>query len=211
MTNHRRQLTTDLNTYLTKISIPYKCPKSLLSYGIWNSSLNMIKIIHQHRSATKCFLSMGIMKNSKLYLHPEEAIFMMQSSLLYVSLNNLNTKQTIPISLDEAYSIWFNQSLLSLKHLHVYQYLTRIGFILIRYQPQAIMIEKKEDLLQTTTNSSKRKRDEYEDRTIEIPGKELQADSCVCPVNRKMKRFSSLWLKRSFDKVDIFYHCVVDN
>lgn len=186
MTNHRRQLTTDLNTQLTKISIPYQCRKSLLSYGIWNSSLNMIEIIYQHRSATKCFLSMGVMKNSKLYLYPEEAIYMMQSSLLHVSINNFNIKQNIPMSLDEAYSMWFNQSLLTLKHLHVYQYLTRLGFILIRHQSQAAIMEKTKDLARITTNSSKRKRDEYEDEAIEIPEQELQDESYICPVNRKI-------------------------
>jgi homoserine trans-succinylase len=186
MTNHRRQLTTDLNTHLTKISIPYQCRKSLLSHGIWNSLLNMIEIIHQNRSATKCFLSMGIMKNSKLYLYPEEAIFLMQSSLLQVFMENFNQKQNIPISLDEAYSMWFTQSLLTLKDLHVYQYLTRIGFILIRHQSQAIMMNTKEDLLKTT-QSSKRKRDEYENEAIEIPEEEFQDDSYICPVNRKLR------------------------
>ncbi|CAF4047980.1 unnamed protein product, partial [Adineta steineri] len=79
MTHHRRQLITDLDTHLTKLSIPYQCRKSSLSYGIWNTSLNMIEIIQQHRSAAKCFQSMGITKYSKLYIYPEEAIYMMQS------------------------------------------------------------------------------------------------------------------------------------
>jgi hypothetical protein len=182
MTSHHRQSTTDLNSHLTKISIPYQCRKSLLSYGIWNSSLNMIEIIHQHRSASKCFLSMGIIKNSKLYLYPEEAIFMMQCSLLQVSKNE---KQNIPISLDEAYSMWFNEIFLTLKHLHVYQYLTRIGFILIRHRSEITMIEKKDDLSNIKTNSIKRKRDEYEQEPIELLEKQIQDDISICPVMRK--------------------------
>jgi hypothetical protein len=186
MTNHRRQLTTDLHSYLTKVSIPYQCRKCLLSYGIWNSSMNMIEIIHQHRSASKCFLSMGIMKNSKLYLYPEEAIFMMQCSLLQVSINE---KQSIPISLDEAYSIWFNQTFFTLKHLHVYQYLTRIGFILIRHRSERMIIEKKEDLLDVTTSSIKRKRDgDTEEESIEQSEIEAEDDNYICPVRRKSQK-----------------------
>ncbi|CAF0893203.1 unnamed protein product [Rotaria sp. Silwood1] len=183
MNIHHRQLTTDLNSYLTKISFPYQCRKSLLSYGIWNSSLNMIEIIHQHRSAAKCFLSMGIMKNSKVYLYPEEAIFMMQCSLLQVSLNNFNEKQIMPISLDEAYSLWFNQSILTLKHLHVYQYLTRIGFILIRHRLHETMIETKVDLLNKKAINTKRKRDEYEHESIESNENEIQIENCTCPIH----------------------------
>jgi len=180
MTNHRRQLITDLNSHLKKISIPYQCRKSLLSYGIWDKSINMIEIIHQHRSASKCFLSMGIIKNSKLYLYPEEAIFMMQCSLLQVLKNK---KQNSPISFDEAYSFWFNQISLSLKHLHVYQYLTRIGFILIRHR-----LDKIDDLLNLTTNSIKRKRDEYEEEElIELPEIHIDDNNYICPVRRKIR------------------------
>ncbi|CAF0908261.1 unnamed protein product [Rotaria sordida] len=183
MTNHHRQLITDLNTHLTKISLPYQCRKSLLSYGIWNSSLNMIEIIYQHRSASKCFLTIGIMKNSKLYLYPEEAIFMMQCSLLQVSINNFDKNQNIPISLNEAYSLWLNQSLLTLKHLHVYQYLTRIGFILIRHRSTETMIETKIDLSNKKIKSLKRKRDEYEQELIESPENELQNENYICPIH----------------------------
>lgn len=180
MTNYRRQLTTDLHSYLIKLSLPYQCRKSLLSYGIWNSTLNMIEIIHQHRSASKCFLSMGIIKNSKLYLYPEEAIFMMQCSLLQVSIKE---KESIPIALDEAYSIWFNQTFFTLKHLHVYQYLTRIGFILIRHRSERMMIEKKEELPDVATSSIKRKReDDDEEESIELSEIETEDDHNICPV-----------------------------
>ncbi len=194
MTNHRRQLITDLHSYLTKLSFPYQCRKSLLSYGLWNSTINMIEIIHQHRSASKCFLSMGIIKNSKLYLYPEEAIFMMQCSLLQVSMNE---QQTLPIALDEAYSIWFNQTFLTLKHLHVYQYLTRIGFILIRHRAEITNVEMKEDLGNILTNSIKRKRDEDEEESIELPENEIQDDNYVCPVMRKIRNKSISCLRYS--------------
>jgi hypothetical protein len=177
---HHRQLITDFNSHVTKISLPYQCRKSSLSYGIWNSLLNMIEIIHQHRSAAKCFLSMGVTKNSKLYLYPEEAMFMMQSSLLQVSINNSSEKSNIPLAIDEAHSMWFNQSLLTLKHLHVYQYLTRIGFILIRHREEVKMIEETQDL--PRTDSAKRKRDDDEEESSEIPVEELQDDEYICPV-----------------------------
>ena len=204
MSNHHRQLTTDLNSHLTKIAFPYQCRKSLLSYGIWNSSLNMIEIIHQNGSATKCFLTMGIIKNSKIYLYPEEAIYMMQCSLLQVSLNNCNRKQNIPLSLDEAYSIWLNQSLLTLKHLHVYQHLTRIGFILIRQRAEMTMIEKNDDLSRLiTSNSLKRKREDNEEEAIEVTEREAQDDNYACPVSRQSRRFLSDYTlqKRSRDGI----------
>jgi hypothetical protein len=185
MTHHHRQLVTDINSHLIKISFPYQCRKSLLSYGIWDSSLNMIEIIHQHGSSAKCFLSMGIIKNSKLYLYPEEAIFMMQCSLLQVSINNFNEKSNIPLAFNEAYSMWFNQSLLTIKHLHVYQYLTRIGFILIRHRDEEIeIIEKKQEL--PRIDSAKRKRDDFEEESIiGLPEKEFQDNNYICPVIKK--------------------------
>jgi len=201
MTNHRRQLITDLNSHLTKLSIPYQCRKSLLSSGLWNSSLNMIEIIHQNRSGSKYFLSMGIIKNSKLYLYPEEAIYMMQCSLLQVFINE---KQNIPISLDEAYSIWFNQIFLTLKHLHVYQYLTRIGFILIRHRSDIIIIEKKEDLSNIITNSIKRKRDEYENESIELPDTQIQDDNYICPVIRNLIYSSFLFYRLSIRFYELY-------
>jgi hypothetical protein len=180
--------TTDLQSYLTKISLPYQCRKSALSYGLWNSTLNMIEIVHQHRSATKSLLSMGITKNSKLYLYPEEGIFLMQCSLLQVLLTNSNEKSNIPISLNEAYSMWFNQSLLTLQHLHVYQYLTRIGFILIRHRPQLTIIENKEESSSIiTTNTTKRKRDEYESESVEIHEEESTNVNYICPVSGKSR------------------------
>ena len=179
MTTHHRQLTSDLNSHLTKLAFPYQCRKSLLSYGLWNSLLNMIEIIYQHRSATKCFLSMGIRRNSKLYLYPEEALFMMQCSLLQVALNHSNEKQILPISLNEAYSLWFKQTFLTLKHLHVYQYLTRIGFILLRHQSNRNMLEQQEN---SPNRDMKRKRTEYEQESIELCETDTQDRNCSCPV-----------------------------
>lgn len=185
MTTHYRQLTTDIDSYLTKIALPYQCRKSSLSYGIWKPSLNMIEIVHQHRSVTKCLLSMGVTKNSKLYINPEEAIYMMQSSLLQVSLDNLTEKKSIPLSLNEAYSLWFNQSLLSLNHLHIYQYLTRLGFILIRHRLNQESIEPKEDLSNKMKTSLKRKRNEPEEETVELIEVQHQDEESICSVRTK--------------------------
>lgn len=190
MTNYHRQLTSDFNSHLVKLSSPYQCRKSSLSYGIWNISLNMIEIIHQHRSASKFFLTMGIMKNSKLFLYPEEAIFMMQCSLLQVSLSNHHDKQNIPLSLNEAYSLWLNQSLLSLKHLHVYQYLTRIGFILIRHRSNKKVIENRTKSSNNKTTGVKRKLDEFEQEAIQFDENELQDNDHICPVIKKKYNLS---------------------
>ena len=184
MTSHRRQLTTDLQSHLTNISIPYQCRKVLLSYGVWDPSLNMIEITYQNRSASKCFLTMGTTKNSKLYLYPEEAIYLMQSSLLHVSLNKYGDRKSFPLSLNEAYSLWFNQSLVKLEHLHVYQYLTRMGFILIRYQSNPIMLSDKQEHRSniTTTLTTKRKRNDSEQECIEYFPIEDENNNDVCQV-----------------------------
>lgn len=173
---HRRQLITDLDTLFTQISLPYQSRKSALSYGRWDSKLNLIEIFHQNRSGSKCYQSMGLMKNSKFYLYPEEAIFMMQCSLLQVSTNE---QQTIPISLNEAYARWLDQPSLTLQHLHVYQYLTRIGFILLRHRPDMRMIvETTEDLI--NVNKRKRNDDDNEEAIEDVQ----QIDDC-CPVSRE--------------------------
>ncbi|UJR21484.1 hypothetical protein I4U23_024568 [Adineta vaga] len=198
MTDHRRQITTDLDTHLNKIILPYQCRKSTLSYGVWNTSLNMIEILHQHRSSTKCFLTMGIRKNSKFYLYPEEAIYLMQSSLLQVSMSNFDQKPNLPLSLNEAYSLWFNKSVYNLNYLHVYQYLTRIGFILTRHQSQIRQNEKQDELSTTVTNSTKRKREDEEIELIDIPHNDLQDQSYICPIHSTTD-CQRLWFPRYTD------------
>ena len=168
MTNHRRQTSTDLHSSLAKVAAPYQYRKSSLSYGIWQPALNMIEIIYQHRSAAKRFLTMGVTKNAKLYLQPEEAVFMMQCSLLQVSLAKSTDQRRLPIALDEAYSLWFKQSALSISHLHVYQYLTRIGFILVRHRSERTRMETDQKASATNADRLKRKwNDEGDERKEE--------------------------------------------
>ena len=176
---HRRQLITDLNALFAQISLPYQSRKSALSHGRWDSKLNLIEIFHQNRSGSKCYQSMGIMKNSKFYLYPEEAIFMMQCSLLQVSTNE---QQTIPISLDEAYARWLDQTGLTLQHVHVYQYLTRIGFILLRHRSDMMMVEMKEDLTNVDMNVKKRKRSDDEEEPEQESEGDAQENEDCCPV-----------------------------
>ena len=184
---HHRQLATDLDTHLTKVALPYRCRKPALSYGLWNASSNMIEVIHQHGSVAKCFLSMGTRKNSKLYLYPEEAIFLMQSSLLHVSISDFDQKPNLPLSLSEAYSLWFSQSSCSLNLLHVYQYLTRIGFIVTRHQPQVPRNEKSDGLENAAarTTTTKRKRDESEEESIGVAENGIHDESVLCSVSRE--------------------------
>jgi hypothetical protein len=159
-----REHTQELQTYFRRLSNPYRCRKSVLSYGIWNESLQAVEILQQHRSGAKFFDFMGQMQQSKLYLQPEEALFMMQCSLLQVVLER---QSTMPIGLDEAYFLWFNRSSFPLVYAHVYQYLTRIGFILVRHQTTTAttrLIERQQNDRQLTTASiNKRKRDDADD------------------------------------------------
>lgn len=182
MTEHQRQLATDLDTHFSKLALPYRCRKSTLSYGLWDPSCNMVEVIHQHGSATKSFLSMGTRKNSKLYLYPEEAIFLMQSSVLHVALTNFDRKPNFPLSLSEAYSLWFNQPSCSLNHLHVYQYLTRIGFVVTRHQPCVARVEQPK--ASSDAPGNKRKRDEFERDSADIPPNDLPDSTYLCPVSR---------------------------
>ena len=158
--SYSRQHVTDLQKHLQAISRPYRCRKAALSHGIWNESLKMVEIVHQHRSAAKLFHFMGTNKQSKLYLQPEEALFMMQCSLLQVFLPNPSEPNKIPLALNEAYSLWLDPAFLTLAQLHVSQYLTRIGFILIRHQQQQLLpVEEKNDVPVVSPSSGKRKRD----------------------------------------------------
>lgn len=193
MTNHRRQLVTDLNSLFTQILLPYQSRKSGLSLGKWNSTMNMIEIIRQNRSGSKCFQSMGLMRNSKFYLYPEEALFMMQCSLLQVFTDE---EQSIPVSLDEAYTVWFDRVGLTLQCLHVYQYLTRIGFILLRHRPEMMaMVDMKEDLNKIQMNRRKRKRTEDEQESEELAEQEVQEDNYLCPVRKRSE----------YDRMSIFF------
>ena len=131
MTDYSRQKTSDLESHLNRIAVPYRCRKSLLSYGIWNESLQKVEVNNSHRSLGKILLSMGFAKDSKIYFEPEEALFLICTSLLQVSLSNSN----YPLAFDEIYYLWFNRSSFSLSHLYVHQYLTRLGFLVYRHQP----------------------------------------------------------------------------
>lgn len=168
--SYSRQHVTDLEKHLQALSRPYRCRKSALSHGIWNESVKMVEIVHQHRSAAKLFHFMGTNKQSKLYLQPEEALFMMQCSLLQVFLPKSSEQQNkIPLALNEAYSLWLDPTFLTLAHLHVSQYLTRIGFILMRHQQEQLLpVEEKNDAPVASPSSGKRKRDSSDEETPQI-------------------------------------------
>ena len=158
MTSSIRQKETDLESHLTKIAQPYRCRRSFLSVGIWDETSRTIEIVHQHRSAAKFFVFMGTNKQSKVFLHPEEALFMMQCSVLQVTLPNGDASARIPLSFAEAYSLWFNRSDLRLIQLHVYQYLTRFGFILRRSRTMTTPMEVNQPKAIARRKANKRKR-----------------------------------------------------
>ena len=161
--SYSRQHATDLQKHLQAIARPYRCRKASLSHGVWNDSLRMVEVVHQHRSAAKLFHFMGTSKQSKVYLQPEEALFLMQCSLLQVFLPNASDQNRIPLAMNEAYSLWLDRSALTLAHLHVSQYLTRIGFILIRHRPEVLPVEVKTEMSMIPPSPGKRKRDSTED------------------------------------------------
>ncbi|CAF1289281.1 unnamed protein product [Didymodactylos carnosus] len=131
----------------------YVCIKKQLSIGYWKSKLNMIEIKVMHG---KCWSLLGTIVNSKLHLYPEEALFLMQCSILQV----FNEEDNIPISMEEAYNFWLNDQL-TLKHVQTFSYLARLGFIIRRHQQQ--QQEQQHERIKTTAVGIKRKRDEMDE------------------------------------------------
>lgn len=140
MMENPREIKTDLETIFNSISVPFRSRKSNLCCGIWNETLKKVELAEEPKSLGKLLLFMGTNKGKMIYLEPEEAMFLIGLSLLQVSLAG----SKYPLALNEIYYLFFNNNANSLSNLHVYQYLTRIGFMLFRHQICSSQIERLE-------------------------------------------------------------------
>ncbi|XP_004932547.1 uncharacterized protein LOC101735977 isoform X2 [Bombyx mori] len=108
-----------------------------LSHAEWRNDLRLAEVIRQTGGYWQFY---GHHQGKKLYLKPEEALFLMESNCLRLNNNG------ITMSLQEAYSILLNEELLLLQY-QVYASLSRLGCKVYRH-----VVNKKE---KTNSNEDK--------------------------------------------------------
>lgn len=100
------------------------CRKSNLSVAHWEQS-NCLAVVTVRKGSS--FHKFGHETKEGLFLHPEEALFLLDQGLLQLKHDNF------PLSLEEAY-ILLIPILSSLEHYQVYSHLCKLGFVVTRFK-----------------------------------------------------------------------------
>ncbi|KAK7501429.1 hypothetical protein BaRGS_00007233 [Batillaria attramentaria] len=92
--------------------------------GTWNADLKLVNI----EKTAKFWMKMGFADQHRNWLHPEEALFLMEVNCLDVSYDGLR------LSLQEAYSLFLAPVTdVTVEEYQVYGHLRRLGYIVIRH------------------------------------------------------------------------------
>ncbi|XP_052267307.1 tRNA-splicing endonuclease subunit Sen54-like isoform X2 [Dreissena polymorpha] len=93
-------------------------------HGLWTNESRLVEIEHEGKSFWK---NMGFTRNGRKFLHPEEALFLMEMNVLQVWYNFL------PMSIEGAYCRFLGPTL-TLEFHQVYAHLRRMGYVVIRHR-----------------------------------------------------------------------------
>nr|XP_022316748.1 tRNA-splicing endonuclease subunit Sen54-like [Crassostrea virginica] len=91
--------------------------------GEWNPDIQLVEL---HKEMGKFWSSMGFTDKNRKWLHPEEALFLMET----VSISSLS--QGLPVSIQQAYAVFLKN--LGFEEYLVYAHLKRIGYVVLRHQ-----------------------------------------------------------------------------
>ncbi|ORX92104.1 hypothetical protein K493DRAFT_303562 [Basidiobolus meristosporus CBS 931.73] len=109
-------------TTLSSVTDSALCNTSQLSQGIWLPLENRVEITVKKGTQ---FNTMGYNEKAKIFLHPEEALFLLERGALIILHHN------VPMSLQQGYATLLSQSCPFEKY-QVYAYLKRLGYIALK-------------------------------------------------------------------------------
>ncbi|XP_034046416.1 tRNA-splicing endonuclease subunit Sen54 [Thalassophryne amazonica] len=87
------------------------------------------QIVELQTPAGKFWQTMGFSANGKQYLHPEEALYLMECGNLQVFEHDL------PMSIQDGYEKFLSPQSLTLQQYQVFGHLKRLGYVVTRFHP----------------------------------------------------------------------------
>ncbi|EEB16422.1 conserved hypothetical protein [Pediculus humanus corporis] len=109
-----------------------------LSQAKWHPELQMAEVVRQIGSH---WFKMGHVINKKLYIYPEEALYLLECGHLELTYNEL------PLSIQRAYFLLLEngENGVSLENYRVYSYLNSAGFKVLRHSSNKVFKHKKQE------------------------------------------------------------------
>ncbi|KAK3090756.1 hypothetical protein FSP39_014356 [Pinctada imbricata] len=95
-----------------------------LVQGEWVPEKQLVEL---HKEMGKFWAQMGFVDEKRMWLYPEEALYLMESNILEVWYRGL------PVSIQQAYVAFLNTDM-SDDEYQVYAHLRRLGYVVIRHQ-----------------------------------------------------------------------------
>ncbi|KAL3876800.1 hypothetical protein ACJMK2_034594 [Sinanodonta woodiana] len=157
---------------LQALSEPRVEKSSDLVKGEWNPEKCLVEF---EKEKGKFWIHMGFVDVKRKWLYPEEALFLMETSVLEVWYRGL------PISLQQACTFFLVGSL-SMEQYQVYSHLRRIGYVVLRHQGR-LNFTRYEKLLGLDKYANKKQRKRRQKGKQESPsGKKLdeRTSSEIC-------------------------------
>ncbi|XP_076442668.1 uncharacterized protein LOC143281321 [Babylonia areolata] len=119
-----KRLETFYGEYMGVLTEPRVEKSGNLVKGSWDSEMKLVNI----EKTAKFWMKMGFANNDRNWLHPEEALFLMEVNCLEVMHNGVS------LSLQEAYSLLLHPSCnISEEEYQVFAHLRRLGYIVLRH------------------------------------------------------------------------------
>uniref|UniRef100_K9ILX0 Putative trna-splicing endonuclease subunit sen54 n=1 Tax=Desmodus rotundus TaxID=9430 RepID=K9ILX0_DESRO len=121
--------------------------------------------------AGKFWQTMGFSEQGRQRLHPEEALYLLECGSIQLFY------QDLPLSIQEAYQLLLSEDTVTFLQYQVFSHLKRLGYVVRRFQPSAILSPYERQLnLDSSAQSS-------EDRS----GKRKRRGSSSWSINKKPK------------------------
>ncbi|NXL86986.1 SEN54 endonuclease, partial [Alectura lathami] len=98
--------------------------------AVWKPKQGIVEL---QSPAGKFWHTMGFTERGKQCLLPEEALYLLECG----SLQLFN--EDLPLSIQEAYRILLSQEEMSLLHYQVFSHLKQLGYIVLRFNPSAVL------------------------------------------------------------------------
>ncbi|XP_052788282.1 tRNA-splicing endonuclease subunit Sen54-like [Mya arenaria] len=98
--------------------------KQDLAVGEWNADLNLVELRKEMRNFWQV---MGFTNTARKWLHPEEALFLIETNVLQV------LHEGLPLSMQEAWQLLLGNTV-TMEFYQVYTHLRRIGYVVLRHQ-----------------------------------------------------------------------------
>ena len=155
----QEEIEAKLHTVKDLLSIPLVSQRSQISEATWDAETGLALV---HKPCGKYFEVMGHVRDDKIHLYPEEALFLLESNAMEVVLNKL------PLSIQQAYDLMLGQNC-SLDEYRTYAHFVRQGYKVVRHQGDLGITQYEGQIKLDQYRTKKRKKVKSEEASCKAP------------------------------------------